>query len=376
MVFGHHGHFSATAPSTSWVMEGKIRGSMTRPNVCIVIVSFRSAGLTIACLRSVEQERAASGPGVRAIVVDNASGDFPAVERAVADHGWGPWVTLVLAPANGGFAYGNNLGVRLTLQRQPADYFLLLNPDTELRPGAIDALVRFLEANPQVGIAGSSFENRDGSEWPISFRFPTLISELCSALDIGPVTRMFWSWKVAREMSPTAQPVDWICGASMMIRPEVLRVTGGFDESYFLYFEETDFCLRARRAGFPTWYVPASRVMHVAGQSTGVTVRTTRPGRLPQYWFESRRRYFVMAFGVGRAMAIDLLVLLLYPIGWLKRLVLGRRQTSVPRFWRDLLHASVLWRGNRRFAPVRATAMEPVSQPPAVGAALASSGRT
>lgn len=349
---------------------------MTRPNVCIVIVSFRSAGLTIGCLRSVAQERTTSGAGIRAIVVDNASGDFPAVECAVADNGWGSWVTVVLAPANGGFAYGNNLGVRLALERQAADYYLLLNPDTEVRPGAITALARFLEANPEVGIVGSSFENPDGSEWPISFRFPTLLSEFCSALDIGPVTRLFWRWKVAREMSPTAQPVDWICGASMMIRPEVLRVIGGFDESYFLYFEETDFCLRARRAGFPTWYVPASRVMHVAGQSTGVTVRNTRPRRLPQYWFESRRRYFTMAFGVGRAMTIDILVLLAYPIGWLKRLALGRRQTSVPRFWRDLLRNSVLWRRNRRFAPVRATAMEPASRPAAVSAALASSGRS
>src|SRR5690242_6750575 len=135
---------------------------MTRPDVCIVIVSFRSAGFTIDCLRSVEREQAATGAAIRALVVDNASGDFPILTQAVADNGWDSWVTVVLAPANGGFAYGNNLGVRLALARQPADYFLLLNPDTELRPGAIGALARFLEANPEVGIAGSSFENPDG----------------------------------------------------------------------------------------------------------------------------------------------------------------------------------------------------------------------
>jgi hypothetical protein len=355
-------------------MECKITGfnelrrlPMTRPDVCIVIVSFRSAGLTIECLRSVQKERATPGPGIRAIVVDNASGDFPAVARAVTDNGWGSWVTVIAAPTNGGFAYGNNLGVRLALERQPADYFLLLNPDTEVRPGAIGALVDFLQSHPDVGIAGSSFENPDGSEWPIAFRFPTLISEFCSALEIGLVTRMLGQWKVARRMSSAAQPTDWICGASMMIRPQVLRAIGGFDESYFLYFEETDFCLRARRAGFPTWYVPASRVMHVAGQSTGVTVRNTRPKRLPQYWFESRRRYYVMAFGVGRATAIDLLVLLTYPIGWIKRLILGRFRASVPHFWRDFLQNSLLWRRNRRLAPVRATAVEFASQPSGAG---------
>ena len=329
---------------------------MTGLNVSIVIVSFRSAGLTIDCLRSVQQERVTSGISIRAIVVDNASGDFPAIAKAVEDNGWGSWVTVILAPTNGGFAYGNNLGMRHAMERRPPDYFLLLNPDTQVRAGAIDALVRFLESHPEIGIAGSSFENPDGSEWPIAFRFPTLASEFCAALDIGPVTRMLGRWVVARQMSPTAQPTDWICGASMMIRPEVLRATGGFDESYFLYFEETDFCLRARQAGFPTWYVPASRVMHMAGQSTGVTVRNTRPKRLPRYWFESRRRYYAMAYGNGRAMTIDMLVLLAYPIGWIKRLALGRWQKSVPHYWRDLLRGSVLWRRNRRFAPVRATA--------------------
>ncbi|HEX5461231.1 MAG TPA: glycosyltransferase family 2 protein [Steroidobacteraceae bacterium] len=349
---------------------------MMHSGVCIVIVSFRSADLTVDCLRSVAQERRAPGPGIRAIVVDNASGDFPLIAKAVEDNGWSSWVTVVLAPTNGGFAYGNNLGVRLALERHPADYYLLLNPDTQVRPGAIAALAGFLDSHAEVGVAGSSFENPDGSEWPIAFRFPTLISEFCSALDLGPVTRMLGRWRVAREMSQTAQPVDWICGASMMIRPQVLRAIGGFDESYFLYFEETDFCLRAQRAGFPTWYVPASRVMHVAGQSTGVTVRNVRPRRLPQYWFESRRRYYALAFGVGYAMTSDLLVLLAYPIGWIKRLILGRSQTSVPCFWRDLLRNSLLWRRNRLFAPVRATAMQPVSAHSGADVVLASSART
>ena len=83
----------------------------------------------------------------------------------------------------------------------------------------------------------------------------------------------------------------------MMIRPLVFDTVGGFDEAYFLYFEETDFCLRAKRVGFPTWYVPESRVMHIQGQSTRVTGLHTRMKRLPPYWFESRRRYFIASYG-------------------------------------------------------------------------------
>jgi N-acetylglucosaminyl-diphospho-decaprenol L-rhamnosyltransferase len=150
---------------------------------------------------------------------------------------------------------------------------------------------------------------------------------------LGPVMRLLDRWAVAQPMSQlAAQQVDWICGASMMIRESVFEAIGGLDEGYFLYFEETDFCLRAHRAGFTTWYVPQSRVMHIGGQSTGVTERNTAPRRLPAYWFESRRRYFTKAFGLGHAMAIDLVVLATYPLGWLKRLALRQRHQSVPYF--------------------------------------------
>ena len=86
----------------------------------------------------------------------------------------------------------------------------------------------------------------------------------------------------------------------MMIRPSVLACIGGMDENYFLYFEETDFCYRAKQAGFPTWYVPESRVMHIMGQTTTVTDISAGPRRLPGYWFESRRRYFAVTYGIGK----------------------------------------------------------------------------
>jgi hypothetical protein len=296
-------------------------------------------------------ERATAGADIRAVIVDNASGDFPSISRAIAASGWESWVTATVAPHNGGFAYGNNLGIRQALQSGPVDYIYLLNPDTQVRTGAIETLVRFLESDPRIGIAGSSFENQDGSEWPIAFRFPSFVSELSQALGFGPLLRALDRWAVARHMSQTAQQqVDWICGASMMIRAAVLEAIGGLDEHYFLYFEETDFCLRARRAGFATWYVPQSRVMHVGGQSTGVTERNTAPKRLPSYWFDSRRRYFAKAFGIGHAMAIDLAVLAAYPLGWLKRCTLRQRTRSVPHYYRDFIRGSVLRARNRTFA--------------------------
>lgn len=322
---------------------------MRTVNVVVLIVSYQSAPLTIENLRSVQAQAASATPdiAIRAIVVDNASGDYPILQQAIEENGWGSWVTLILAPRNGGFAYGNNLAACRAFEEYAPDYLHLLNPDAQVEPGAITALVRFLESHGAVGIAGSSFENLDGSDWPIAFRFPSLISELCAALHIGLVSRLFQRWQVPRTMSRAAQPVDWISGASMLIRARVYETLGGFDENYFLYFEETDFCRRAREAGFPTWYVPESRVMHVAGHSTKTMERTGGPKELPAYWFESRRRYFAVAFGVPHTILIDLMVVLAYPVGLLKRFALGRGSTAVPHYFRDFLRHSALRSRNR-----------------------------
>jgi GT2 family glycosyltransferase len=214
-------------------------------------------------------------------------------------------------------------------------------------------LVSFLEAHPSAGIAGSGIENADGSEWSIAFRFPTLLSELSGGLGTGLVSRLLRRWEVPQRMSRTAQPIDWVSGASMMVRPALLTAIGGLDENYFLYFEETDLCFRASKAGFSTWYVPQARVMHLEGQSTKVNERNVRPRRLPQYWFESRRRYFARNHGIRHAILIDIVALCARSVGWLKQVLLGRRHTAVPYFIRDLLRHSVLWRRNRTIAPLR-----------------------
>jgi hypothetical protein len=326
---------------------------MTDLDVAVVIVTYKCAALTTESLLSVASERAIAGFHIRAIVVDNASGDAPAIAAAIASHDWGSWVTLVAAEKNGGFAYGNNLGIARAYAARPPSYVYLLNPDAQVRPGAIRSLARFMEAHPEVGIAGSSFETLDGNNWPIAFHFPSLMSELLQGMEFGPLQRWLKRWTVAHEMTQVSQPIDWICGASMLIRPGVLAAIGGMDENYFLYFEETDFCYRARQAGFPTWYVPESRVMHIMGQSTSVTDTTSGPKRLPPYWFESRRRYFAMTYGPGHAIAIDLIAFVAYSLGMVKRAVLGRLHTATPHFIRDLVHHSVIWPRNRKFPAVR-----------------------
>ena len=326
-------------------------GSRQVLDVAVVIVTYKSAPLTIACLESLQDERANPKLHIRAVVVDNASGDLAAISRAVDERGWPSWVTLVEAPKNGGFAYGNNLGIERACAAGTPSYLFLLNPDTEIRRGAVAALARFLETHPEAGIAGPSFETGDGTDWKIAFRFPTLLGELEHGLKLGVATRLLSRWAVVRYMGDRAEAVDWVSGSSMMIRPAVFAAIGGMDENYFLFFEETDLCHRARRAGFTTWYVPESRVMHIGGATTSVSSSGRK--RLPPYWFESRRRYFAVTYGVAHAKLIDVVAVVANLLGAAKGLIQGRQHGSTKYFTRDLVQHSVIWSRNRNILPLR-----------------------
>ena len=314
----------------------------TRATAGVVVVSYKSAALTVDCLRSIAVERLTSALDIRCVVIDNASGDEPVVAAAIADHGWGDWARVVVAPRNGGFAYGNNLGLKELERDGRVDFVHLLNPDTVLRPGAIDALVGFLQAHPRAGITGGVFENGDGSEWAIAFRFPSLLGEIEQGVRLGLVSRVLSGACVPMNMGASAAPADWVSGASMMIRREVFDRIGGLDETFFLYFEETEFCHRAKRAGFEVWYVPASRVVHIAGQSTKVTERNVGPKRLPSYWFDSRRLYFTLTHGRAYAAWADATAIAAGALGLLKSALLGRLRSHVPHFLRDLWRHSAL----------------------------------
>ena len=275
----------------------------------VVIVNYRTADLTIDCLRSVRAELAAL-PETKVVVTDNASGDnSPArIASAITSNGWSKWADHLPLPSNGGFACGNNAAIRSALQSaDPPDYVLLLNPDTLVRPGAIRQLLDFMESHPHVGIVGSRLEDPDGTPQRSAFRFPTPLSELEDGARVGFLTRLLKRRVVAPPAPAIACPVDWVAGASMMIRKAVFESIGLLEETYFMYYEEVDFCLRANRAGWPCWYVPDSRVVHLVGQSSGITDAIQSRKRRPAYWFASRRRYFLTHFGPARTLLADIL---------------------------------------------------------------------
>jgi GT2 family glycosyltransferase len=130
--------------------------------------------------------------------------------------------------------------------------------------------------------------------------------------------------------------VDWVAGASMLFRAELLDTVGLLDEAYFLYYEEVDYCLQAARAGWQCWYVPQSRVVHLVGQSTGVT-RRRNPSRRPAYWFHSRRRFYLKNYGAFYAAGIDASWLLGHLIRRMRLLANGRISSETPSILKDFL---------------------------------------
>jgi len=299
----------------------------SRPSpVLIAIVNYRTPDLVIACLASlVEEVRAYSQTQV--VVIDNASGDgsVKRIGNAIQSRGWRGWARVVGSPRNGGFAYGVNMAIRCAPEGFEPSFIWLLNPDTRVRRGALRSLIDFMQAHPSAGIAGSLIEDADGIVWPYAFRFPTVAGEVERGARLGMVSRLLKRSAVLRRMNESPAMADWVSGASMMVRAGVLDAIGPFDEGYFLYYEETDFCLRARRVGWECWYVPEARILHIAGQSTGLTGKNAVIPRMPRYWFESRRRYFIKNHGRGYAICADLAWMIAH-IGWRFR----RRVQSLP----------------------------------------------
>lgn len=304
----------------------------------IVIVNYKTAALTVDCLQSLDHELN-TVPETQVVVVDNASddGSVETIQSAIDQHNW-TWATVLPLSKNGGFAYGNNAAIDPALKSEhPPQYVYLLNPDTVVLPDALRELVKFMDAHPEIGIAGGRAVNPDWSVRNSAFRFHTVLSELEGSIRLGFVTSLLSDHVIASP--PPSQPakVDWVSGASMMIRREVFQKIGLLDDGYFMYFEETDFCLRAAKAGYPCWYVPASKIIHLVGQSSGVTGAKRLEKRRPAYWFESRRRYFRNHYGTFKTFVANVLWTGGFAVNSVLSRLRGKPRTDPPWLWYDFV---------------------------------------
>lgn len=268
----------------------------------MIIVNYGTAALAVDAVESV-LARHHGGRSVDIHVVDNASpGDDAAVlSEAHRTRNWGARVTLHLEDTNHGFGRGNNLVLRVLIDRpHPPEFVFLLNPDARLKTETIAELADFLGDHSRAAAVGAGIDRPGiGPAVSAAFRFPSAISEFASAVQFGPLTWLTDRWTVPLPPSTTTRQVDWISGAGMLLRVDALRAVGLFDPDFFLYFEETELMHRLNRAGWEVWYCAEARIEHVAGAATGM--RATKNLPLPQYWFESWRIYFFKTHGIWGA---------------------------------------------------------------------------
>jgi GT2 family glycosyltransferase len=253
-------------------------------------------------------------------------------------------VELTEVYPNRGFTGGNNLVIRAALASgDPPEYVLLLNADTIVQDGALEALVAFMDAHPRAGIAGSQLLSREGGVQASPFRFFNVATELDRGLRLGAVSRLLSRWAVVPPTPARACVADWVSGASMAFRRTMLDEIGLLDEGLYTYFDDIDICLRARRAGWETWYVPESRVVHLEGASTGISAR--RRKRLPPYLFQARRRFFLKNHGPLVTALADVAFLSGLALWRVRRRVQRKPDTDPDHLLRDALRHSVFVTG-------------------------------
>jgi GT2 family glycosyltransferase len=273
----------------------------------IVLVNYHGAALTIDCLGSLRSELNAL-PQARVALCENGSGPAEAdrLRAAIRELELGDRVTLTEVFPNRGFTGGNNAVIAPELaSADPPDAVMLLNNDTLVREGAVREIVEFMTRRPDVGLCGSRLEYPDGQSQLAARRTLSIISEFESQVRLAAVSWLLKKWVITPPEQQTPHPCDWAPGAALTIRREVLEAVGLLDEGLYTYFDDVDYCHRASRAGWPTWYVPASRIVHLVGQTTGITAEIPKPKRRADYWFLARRRFFLKNFGPAYAALAD-----------------------------------------------------------------------
>lgn len=313
----------------------------------IVTVNYKTSRMVTDLILSLTTEVNSLG-NTHMVIVDNASGDDSVeyIQKFINDNSIS-WISIIASQHNAGYASGNNLAINSVFNKGIAvERIWFLNPDTEVKAEAGTELIKAINEN-ELHIVGSRLEDEDGTFQCSYFNFPGIISELSDSLRLGIFDKLIRKYLVRKEPSNVPIQTDWLSGASFMVSNEYIKRIGLIDDNYFLYFEELDFCLQGKRNNMPCWYIPSSRVYHAVGAATGISDHRKKAPRRPQYWFDSRRRFFLKNYGAFKLLCCDLVFIFGY-ITWLVRSKLTNSPKLIkepPSFLRDFIKNSFLFRG-------------------------------
>jgi N-acetylglucosaminyl-diphospho-decaprenol L-rhamnosyltransferase len=313
----------------------------------IVTVNYKTSRMVTDLVLSLTAEIYKMG-NTHMVIVDNASGD-DSVEyiQDFIEKNSITWVTVIANQRNAGYAAGNNLAIRSIVKKGiDVERIWFLNPDTKVKTKAGTELIKAMN-DWNLHIVGSRLEDDDGTLQCSHFNFPGIISELSQGLRLGVFDKLVKKYLVRTEPSIIPIQTDWLSGASFMVSKTYIEKIGLMDEDYFLYFEEVDFFLQGKRKKMHCWYIPSSRVFHAVGASTGISDHRKKAPRRPQYWFDSRRRFFLKNYGALTLFCCDLFFIIGYTT-WLLRNKLfnsAGSNTEPPNFLKDFIKNSFLFRG-------------------------------
>jgi len=262
--------------------------------ITIIIVSFNTWQLLQKCLEILFQN-----PGkhpLEVFVVDNASADG-SVEMIRENF---KEVALIENRINMGFAAANNQAY----ERSTGDYVILLNPDAYVKPATIDKSVTFMRTHPECGLAGARLVNPEGRLDPSARRFPNSLFKLFTLSGLSdryPNSRILGRGDFKYFDHNSIMEVDWVPGTFSIYRREMLKQTGLFDERFFVYYEETDLCLKSKKLGWKVYFIPDAEVVHVGGASakTRKDLKFDKGGsQVLKYRMRSEYLYFRKNFGI------------------------------------------------------------------------------
>lgn len=280
-------------------------------DLSIIILSFNTKDLLVSCIKSIFKYT--KNIKFEVIVVDNNSGD------GSADAAKNLGVTVIKNKENFGFTVANNQGYK----NSSGKYVLFLNSDTEIHDNVLGEMVPWMESNPNVGVATCALKNGDGSLQATGGYFPTLsrVFSWMTIQDIPFVDKIIKPFHPHHSKSlfsngdnfyKTKKQIDWVTGAFLLTRREILEKINGWDEKFFMYVEDTDICFRIKKLGYEIWYLPEWSITHFGGASS----KTSEYSLVSEY--EGVKKFYVKHYAAWQLPFLRLIL----KIGALGRIIL------------------------------------------------------
>jgi len=300
--------------------------------ISFIIVNYKTPELVMACIESLIPQITEELHEI--IVVDNCSPDDSAdiLSREILTKSWQNKVRLVLSPENNGFSAGNNAGIEVA----NGEYYWLCNSDTYFRDDSISIATQILGKYENAAMITPRLEHPGGEVQTSCFRNHTPLTEFLAVANTGVISNRFKKSLVPIDPVDEATYPPWSSFASIIIKSDAFNEIGIMDEGFFMYFEDMDYCIRARNKGWKVVNDPSVSVVHLRGGSSDVKAASKELRRRPRYYYAARSRYFAKYYGVSGLWFTNFLWYVGRSISFVRELVGNKEKHICAGEWIDI----------------------------------------